>query len=156
MGSIVETQHGNVIRSTLIIQKVGKNNFGEYGCRVKNEMGEVSTVIKLKAVDALPLLIMVAAAIGGLLLTIVLIVIVITCRKVAKTPLNISPGAKTSPQPDRFSNSSSDTKANTISSLSAPDDLDGSVMVTPINTQTEHTITLITMPHIDSSVVNMI
>lgn len=48
--SIVETQHGNVIRSTLIIQKVGKNNFGEYGCRVKNEMGEVSTVIKLKAV----------------------------------------------------------------------------------------------------------
>jgi len=124
--SIVETQHGNVIRSTLIIPKVGRSNFGEYGCRVKNEMGEVSTVIKLKSVDALPLLIMVAAAIGGLLLTIVLIVIVMTCRKVAKTPLNISPGAKTSPQPDRFSNSSSDTKANTISSLSAPDDLDGS------------------------------
>ena len=69
---------------------------------------------------------MVAAAIGGLLLTIVLIVIVITCRKVAKAPINISPPAKKSPQPDRFSNSSSDTKANTISSLSAPDDLDGS------------------------------
>ena len=48
--SIVETQHGNVIRSTLIIQKVGRSNFGEYGCRVKNEMGEVSTAIKLKAV----------------------------------------------------------------------------------------------------------
>jgi len=124
--SIVETQHGNIIRSTLIIPKVGKNNFGEYGCRVRNKIGEVSTVIKLKSVDALPLLIMVAAAIGGLLLTIVLIVIVMTCRKVAKTPLNVSPGAKTSPQPDRFSNSSSDTKANTISSLSAPDDLDGS------------------------------
>ena len=30
--SIVENQHGNVIRSTLIIQKVGKTNFGDYGC----------------------------------------------------------------------------------------------------------------------------
>ena len=48
--SIVETQHGNVIRSTLIIPKVGKANFGEYGCRVRNEMGEVPAVIKLKAV----------------------------------------------------------------------------------------------------------
>ena len=48
--SIVETQHGNIIRSTLIIPKVGKNNFGEYGCRVRNKMGEVSTVIKLKSV----------------------------------------------------------------------------------------------------------
>ena len=48
--SIVETQHGNIIRSTLIIQKVSENNFGEYGCRVKNVIGEVSTVIELKAV----------------------------------------------------------------------------------------------------------
>ena len=48
--SIVETQHGNIIRSTLIIPKVGRSNVGEYGCRVKNEMGEVSTVIKLKSV----------------------------------------------------------------------------------------------------------
>ena len=31
-----------------------------------------------------------------------------------------------SPQPDRFSNSSSETKANTLSSASAEDDLDGS------------------------------
>ena len=76
--------------------------------------------------DALPLLIMVAAAIGGLLLTVVLIVIVVTCRKVAKAPLTNSHEVKTSPQPDRFSNSSSETKANTLSSLSGQDDLDGS------------------------------
>ena len=76
--------------------------------------------------DALPLLIMVAAAIGGLLLTIVLIVIVVTCRKVAKAPLTNSHEVKTSPQPDRFSNSSNETKANTLSSLSGQDDLDGS------------------------------
>merc|ERR1719150_2478881 len=78
-------------------------------------------------VDGLPLLIMVSAAIGGLLLTIVLIVIVLTCRRVNRKPrINLDPPSKTSPQPDRFSNSSSETKANTLSSLSAGEDLDGS------------------------------
>ena len=48
--SIDETQHGKVIRSTLIIQQVGKNNFGVFECKVRNEMGEVSTVINLRAV----------------------------------------------------------------------------------------------------------
>ena len=78
--------------------------------------------------DALPLLILVSAAIGGLLLTIVLLVVCITCRKVHKKPkINFSPEvSKTSPQPDRLSNSSNETKANTLSSLSAQDDLDGS------------------------------
>ena len=70
---------------------------------------------------------MVSAAIGGLLLTIVLIVIVLTCRRVNRKPrINLDPPSKTSPQPDRFSNSSSETKANTLSSLSAGEDLDGS------------------------------
>merc|ERR1719150_1755520 len=78
-------------------------------------------------VDGLPLLIMVSAAIGGLLLTVVLIVIVLTCRRVNRKPnINLDRDSKTSPQPDRFSNSSSETKANTLSSLSAGEDLDGS------------------------------
>ena len=78
--------------------------------------------------DGLPLLIMVSAAIGGLLLTVVLVVVVLTCRRVNRKPkINLDPeSSKTSPQPDRFSNSSSETKANTLSSLSAGDDLDGS------------------------------
>ena len=66
-----------------------------------------------------------SAAIGGLLLTIVIIVVCITCRKLRRhTNINLNP--KTSPQPDRFSNSSSETKANTLSSLSGQEDLDGS------------------------------
>ena len=36
--SIVESQQGNVIRSTLIIAKLGENNFGDYRCRVSNQM----------------------------------------------------------------------------------------------------------------------
>ena len=93
--------------------------------------------------DGLPLLIMVAAAIGGLLLTLVLIVIVVTCRSVKQPSLQAfshkasfrrmaqSPSApaadKPAQQPDQLSNSSSQgTKAATLSTLSAPDDLDGS------------------------------
>lgn len=51
--SIVETQHGDVIRSTLIIQKLSKKHFGEYWCRARNQMGEVSVAIRLKAVGKL-------------------------------------------------------------------------------------------------------
>ena len=73
------------------------------------------------------MLILVSAAIGGLLLTVVIIVVFITCRKLHRKPvINLNPEAKSSPQPDRFSNSSNETKANTLSSLSAGDDLDGS------------------------------
>ena len=86
---------------------------------------------------------MVAAAIGGLLLTLVLIVIVVTCRSVKQPSLQAfshkasfrrmaqgpsAPAAdKPAQQPDQLSNSSSQgTKAATLSTLSAPDDLDGS------------------------------
>ena len=78
----------------------------------------------------MPLLIIISAAIGGFLLTIVVIVIVMTCRKVAKTKSDNSSWPKTSHQiqPDRFSNSSSDspTESNTTSSMSTEEDLDGS------------------------------
>ena len=48
--SIVESQQGNEIRSTLIIAKLGENNFGDYRCRVSNQMGEAVLKIKLRPV----------------------------------------------------------------------------------------------------------
>ena len=65
---------------------------------------------------------LVSGSIGGLLLSIVIIVVVVTCRRVQRSSSDIS--TNNSPQADRFSNSSNETKANTLSS--AEDDLDGS------------------------------
>ena len=48
--SIVESQQGEVVRSTLVIKKINNNQFGDYGCRVTNDIGEAFVTIKLKAV----------------------------------------------------------------------------------------------------------
>jgi hypothetical protein len=139
--SILETQHGATVRSSLLVASLAESQLGEYTCTVTNALGAASATISIRPVgephppagpysllpaDGLPLLIMVAAAIGGLLLTLVLIVVVVTCRRMARHPTK--PAAdKHSPQPDQLSNSSSQgTKAATLSTISAPDDLDGS------------------------------
>jgi len=128
--SIIETQHGSRVRSTVIINYAEKEHFGDYVCNVENEIGSSAVSISLKEKEYMPLLIIISAAIGGFLLTIVVIVIVMTCRKVAKTKSDNSSWPKPSHQiqPDRFSNSSSDspTESNTTSSMSTEEDLDGS------------------------------
>jgi len=128
--SIIETQHGSRVRSTVIINYAQKEHFGDYVCNVENEIGSSAVSISLKEKEYMPLLIIISAAIGGFLLTIVVIVIVMTCRKVAKTKSDNSSWPKTTHQiqPDRFSNSSSDspTESNTTSSMSTDEDLDGS------------------------------
>ena len=48
--SIVESQQGEVLRSTLVIKKLNSNQFGDYDCRVTNNIGEAFVTIKLKAV----------------------------------------------------------------------------------------------------------
>jgi hypothetical protein len=128
--SIIETQHGSRVRSTVIINYAAKEHFGDYVCNVENEIGSSAVSISLKEKEYMPLLIIISAAIGGFLLTIVVIVIVMTCRKVAKTKSDNSswPQPTHQIQPDRFSNSSSDspTESNTTSSMSTEEDLDGS------------------------------
>ena len=97
--SVLETQHGPMVRSSLLVTSLTDQQLGEYTCTVTNALGRASTTVNLRPIgtyslsssnidtfanhsfaDGLPLLIMVAAAIGGLLLTLVLIVIVVTCR----------------------------------------------------------------------------
>ena len=51
--SIVESQQGDVVRSSLVIKELGQKHYGEYGCRVTNQMGEAFLAIKLKPVGEL-------------------------------------------------------------------------------------------------------
>jgi len=126
--SLVETQHGAVVRSSLLVTTLTVPQLGDYVCTVTNALGSVSTTITLRPVDGLPLLITVAAVIGGLLLTLVVIVVAVSCRRLTKEPKKSeqkTPGTKS--QMDQVSNSSSQgTKAATLSSLSNSEDLDGS------------------------------
>ena len=116
---LVETQQGAVVRSSLLLPQLTEAQLGEYTCSVTNALGRTATTRALRPVDGLPLVTMVAAAIGGLLLTLAAILVVVACRRMVHAPSR--------PQPDQVSTSSSlATKAATMSSLSAPDDLDGS------------------------------
>jgi len=127
--TIVETKRGNTVRSTLVINKSDYRHFGEYGCAVANAMGNTSTVIQLRPLDALPLLIMIAGGIGALLLGVAIVVIFLTCRRVI-----LSPNKEQWPrcadkvkslQQDKLSNNS-DVNTRTTSSLCGTEDLDGS------------------------------
>ena len=51
--SIVESQQGDILRSSLVIKNLGQKHYGEYGCRVTNQMGEAFLAIKLKPVGEL-------------------------------------------------------------------------------------------------------
>lgn len=117
--SIIESHHDTGVRSSLSIASVELTNFGEYSCSVTNVMGTSTMTIHLNQAgrdiitmrhaptdlyipDSLPLLVLVSGSIGGLLLTIVIIVVIVTCRKVQKTPDNVAnKGSTTSPQADR-------------------------------------------------------
>lgn len=129
--SIIETQHGTSVRSTLIINQVQPHHFGDFGCTVENDLGTSDSSITLVEKESMPLLIIISASIAGFLLTIVAIVIVVTCKKVAKTKSDNSswsPSSRLQIQPDRLSNSSNDSNihsSNTTSSLSTVDDLEG-------------------------------
>ena len=51
--SIVESQQGDVVRSSLVIKQLGQAHYGDYGCKVTNQMGEAFLAIKLKPVGEL-------------------------------------------------------------------------------------------------------
>ena len=46
--SIIETQHGSRVRSTVIINYAQKEHFGDYVCNVENEIGSSAVSISLK------------------------------------------------------------------------------------------------------------
>ena len=46
--SIIETQHGARMRSTMIISRAGREHFGDYVCSVENEIGSSAVSISLK------------------------------------------------------------------------------------------------------------
>ena len=49
----MESQQGDVVRSSLVIKDLRQKHYGEYGCRVTNQMGEAFLAIKLKPVGEL-------------------------------------------------------------------------------------------------------
>ena len=51
--SIVESQQGDVVRSSLVIKRLGQQHYGDYGCKVTNQMGDAFLAIKLKPVGEL-------------------------------------------------------------------------------------------------------
>ena len=46
--SIVESQTGNRIKSTLVIKNAQKKHFGQYFCAVENELGQTEAAINLE------------------------------------------------------------------------------------------------------------
>jgi len=130
--SIIETQHGTLVRSTVIISEAEVHHFGQYRCTVSNEIGTSESTIMLVEKESMPLLIIIAASIGGFLFAIVILVVAVTWRKVSKaksdSAKNSWPKTAHQIQPDRLSNSSNDSNiqsSNTTSSLSTVEDLEG-------------------------------
>ena len=79
--SMIETQQGDSIRSTLIINNAGDEHFGEYECLASNEVGASRRVVRLRPEDGPPLLVVVSAGIAGLLLTTVVLALGLACRR---------------------------------------------------------------------------
>ena len=46
--SIVESRHGNNVKSTIVIKNAKKDHFGHYECGVENEMGLTEATIELR------------------------------------------------------------------------------------------------------------
>ena len=46
--SIIESQHGSRMRSTIIVYNAEKEHFGDYVCNVENEIGSSAFSISLK------------------------------------------------------------------------------------------------------------
>ena len=78
---MIETQHGDSVRSTLIITNAAKEHFGEYECLAENEVGASRRLVKLRQEDGPPLLVVVSAGIAGLLLTTVVLALGLACRR---------------------------------------------------------------------------
>ena len=79
--SMIETQHGDSLRSTLIINSAREEHFGDYECLASNEVGKSRRLVRLRPEEGPPLLVVVSAGIAGLLLTTVVLALALACRR---------------------------------------------------------------------------